>query len=419
MTAQKTFEQRQRATPAPRGVTRLLFAPVVGPFFWGKLLSTSGIWIHNIVAAIVAFQITGSALVVGAVSAVQFIPQLLLSPLSGKLSDSSGPRRQIVLGRLIIGVGSCGLAAWIWLVGGVEALPGAAPVIGSSLVVGLGLVLSGPPMQAIVPDLIRPGEMSAAMALNSVPMTVGRAAGPALGALVAATASPELAFLIAGAAEIAFAVVVQLLIARPRRCRPRDADLSVRASLRHLRRDPPSALLLVGIAAAGFGADPALTLAPSLTEALGGGPHLVGWLTSSCGIGAGIGFLAFNLARRRARLPILASAGLTTTALGLTATSFSASTPWALSSLIVAGIGLTLSVTSISTLLQDRTPDVLRGRIMAYWFAAFLGARPFAAALNGFLADAVSVNTALLVTSAFVVVAAAMCRPSKLQSPGV
>ena len=408
---------RDTREEAPRGVARLLFAPGIGPLFWGKVVSTSGIWVHNIVAAIVAFQVSGSAFVVGAVSAAQFLPQLVLSPLSGKLTDHGDPRRQIVLGRLVVGAGSGGLAVWIWLAGGVGGLPGATPVLVASLVVGLGVVLGGPAQQTIVPDLIRPGELAAAMALNSAPMTVARAAGPALGALVATAAGPALAFMISAGASVAFAVVVQLMIPRPPRHAPRGADLSVRAALKHLRRDPASVLLLVGVAAAGIGGDPALTLAPALTEQLGGGPHLIGWITSSFGIGAGIGFLVFSLAHKRTGLPGLACAGLAATALGLAAASFSPGTGWVLASLTAAGIGLTLSVTSLSTLLQDRTPGMLRGRIMALWFAAFLGGRPFAAALNGFLADTVSVTAALLVTGAFVALVAAACRPAKLRRP--
>ena len=135
------------ATMKARGSYRLVFDPVFGPFFWGKVVSSSGIWIHNIVAAIVAFELTGSALVVGLVSAVQFAPQLVFAPLSGKMADRGNAARQIVLGRLLTGLGSGGLAAWIWLAGGIDGLPGVLPVLASSLVVGLGFVVGGPAMQ--------------------------------------------------------------------------------------------------------------------------------------------------------------------------------------------------------------------------------------------------------------------------------
>ncbi len=107
-----------------RSSWQLLKDPVFGPFFTGKLLSTAGIWIHNIVAAILAWELSHSALVVGLVSVAQFGPQLLFAPLSGAMADRGDRRRQLVLGRLIAAFGSGGLGVWIAVVG-VDGLPGA------------------------------------------------------------------------------------------------------------------------------------------------------------------------------------------------------------------------------------------------------------------------------------------------------
>lgn len=413
--ATETTQAGVGQAPRPRGSYGLMVDPVFGPFLWGKVVSSAGIWIHNIVAAIVAFELTGSALVVGAVSAVQFAPQLVFAPLSGKMADRGNAGLQIVAGRLLTAAGSASLALWIWLSGGVSGLPGAWPVIVASLIVGLGFVVGGPAMQSIVPSLIRPGEMAAAMALNSVPMTVARAAGPALGALVATRLGPAAAFTIAAACGTAYAVVVLCLrLPGVRIHGDDDTDFSIRASLRHLRGDRPLFLLLVGIAAVGVGADPSLTLAPPLAESLGGDTHLIGWLASAFGIGAGAGFVLFAPLHRRVGLEILSGGGLFLMSCALVATTISASPASALALFGVCGVGMTLAFTSITTLIQNRTPDALRGRIMALWFVGFLGARPIAAGLNGFLADTVSVNAALIATAAIVAVAAYLCRPSRL-----
>lgn len=401
----------------PRGSYRLMFDPVFGPFFWGKVLSSSGIWIHNIVAAIVAFELTGSALVVGAVSAVQFAPQLLFAPLSGKMADRGNAALQIVAGRILTGLGSGGLALWIWLAGGVNGLPGAAPVMGASLVVGFGFVVGGPAMQSIVPSMIRPGEMATAMALNSVPMTVARAGGPALGAVVATQLGPGAAFAIAAAANVAYGLVVLALRLPRGTAHAPDTDFSVRASLRHLRSDSPLLVLLVGIAAVGVGADPAVTLAPTLADQLGGDASLVGWLASCFGIGAGVGFLLFAPLHSSVGLERLSGGGLLLMAVGLGIAAVSWVPAVALVGFGVSGVGMTLAFTSITTQIQNRAPDALRGRIMALWFVGFLGARPFAAGLNGFLADAVTVGAALAVTAVLVTVAAYLCRPSRLAVP--
>lgn len=409
--------RRAHETLKVRGSLRLMLDPVFGPFFWGKLLSSAGTWIHSIVAVLLVFQLTGSAMVVGVVSIVQFAPQLLFAPLCGKMADRGNAPRQIVVGRLVTAFGSGGLAVWIWLVGGVGGLPGAAPVIAASLVVGVGFVVGGPALQSIVPSLVRPGELAAAMVLNSVPMTVARAAGPALGAVIATQMGYASAFAIAASASLIYGFVV-LAMRLPRGCvnNSSNTDFSVRASLRHLRADPPLFLLLVGIAGVAIGADPSLTLAPTLAANLGGGAGLVGWLASAFGIGAAIGFLFFGSLNRWLGLARLSSFGLILMAAGILALVDSGTVALAIASFGVSGVGMTLAFTSITTQIQDRSPDALRGRIMALWLVGFVGTRPLAAGLNGFLADSVTVDVALVATAVLVSLAAIWCRPSRLRA---
>ena len=387
--------------------------PVFGLYFWGKVLSGSGIWVHNVVAAIVVYQVTGSASMVGLVSAVQFAPQLLLAPLSGKLADRGNAPAQIALGRLLTGSGSVGLAGWLWAVGGVEGLSGAAPVVLSSAVVGLGFVVGGPAMQSIVPSLVRPGELAAATSLDGAPMILGRAVGPALGAVVALRLGPAAAFAMAGATSLLHSLVV-VWLRLPRGVPGKDDDLSIRTSLRYVRSEPALLALLLGTAAVAVGAEPSVTLAPVLAAEVGGGAGLAGWLASAFGIGSAAGFLLYSAVHRWFGEMRLSGGGLLVMAGGLVAAAASSSPGVALGSFAVVGLGMTLALTSITTAIQMKSPDALRGRIMALWFVGFLGARPFAAALDGFLADATSVRVALLVSAGFVAGTAVLCRPSRL-----
>ena len=398
--------------PAPRGSFRLLADPVFGPFFVGKLLSTAGIWIHNVVAAILAFELSGSAFVVGLVSVAQFGPQLIFAPLSGAMADRGDRRRQVVLGRVIAAAGSGGLALWIAVVG-VDGLPGAWPVVAAALVVGIGFVVGGPAMNALIPALVRPNELAGAVALNSVPFTIARAGGPAIGAVVAASAGPATAFAIAAATNLLFVAILVPLRVRSR-AETSGGDRRVRAGLAYLRQDRAILLLLVGVGAIGIGADPVITLTPSLSAGFGQGSTLVGVFASSFGVGAGAAFLILGTLRRRIGLPRLGTLGLVLLAAGTAATGLAPTPAIAIGALLVGGAGMTMSLTSLSTQLQQRLPDELRGRVMALWSVAFLGSRPVAAAVNGAVADALTPLVALLCVAAVVGLAAIWCRPARL-----
>jgi MFS family permease len=400
-------------TAPPRTSWQLLADPVFGPFFAGKALSTAGIWVHNIVAAILAWELSGSAFVVGLVSVAQFGPQLVFAPLSGAMADRGDRRRQLITGRLIAASGSGGLALWIALVG-VEGLPGAWPVVATALVVGVGFVVGGPAMNALIPALVRPNELAAAVAVNSIPFTVARAAGPALGAVLATTLGPASAFALAAGTNLLFALLLVPLPIRSRADGAGAGDRRVRAGVRYLREDRGIGLLLLGVAAIGIGADPVITLTPSLAAELGAGTTLVGVFASSFGVGAGLTFVVLTRLRRRFALEGVAVRGLVLLATGTATAGLAPTVPLAITGFVIGGAGMTMSLTALSTLLQGRLPDALRGRVMALWSMAFLGSRPVAAAVNGAVADATAPVVAFLTVAVVVAVVAVAVRPSRL-----
>lgn len=397
----------------PRGALRLLTDATFGPFFVGKLLATMGIWIHNIAAAIVVFDLTRSATLVGAVSVAQFAPQFLLTPISGAHADRGDRRRQLIAGRLTSTLGSGGLAVYIVTVG-LEGTAGAVAVIVAAFVVGVGFSIGGPALQALVPALVRRDELASAVALNSVPFTVARASGPALGAVLVTATDPAWAFTVAAATNLGFAAILTVIDLRDGQ-RKRPTDTSVRSGLRHVRSDTILVALLLGAATIGIGTDPVITLTPSLADTLGAGERLVGIMASVFGIGAGCGFIVLGAARRWLGLPRLATGGLLLLAVGFGALAWATVVPVALACLFLAGSGMTFSLTSFMTLIQERVPEALRGRVMALWSVAFLGSRPLAAGLNGAVADATSVRVALLVVTGILLAGAWLARPARVR----
>lgn len=394
-----------------RGSFRLLADPIVGAFFFGRLLSTTGMWVHNIAAAVVVYELTASALLVGAVSVAQFVPQLVLGPLGGARADRGDRSRQLITGRVIASGGSGGLFAWI-LVMGLEGVAGTVAVIVAAFVVGVGFALGGPAMQAVIPSLARPSELAAIVALNSVPVTLARAGGPALGVGLITFGGPAWAFGFATACQVVFACILVLLrIQDP--ARDQSKDSRIRAGVNQLRTDPAIAALLLGTAMVGIGTDPAITLAPSIAQNLGGGTSLVGTIASAFGVGAAAAFPILAWFRRRLGSPRLATVGLFLLAAGLAALAISPTPTFALASIGVAGTGMTFSLTSFTTLIQQRSPEDLRGRIMALWSVAFLGSRPLAAAVNGTVADLGSTTLALFLAVAALLVGAWFSRPSR------
>ncbi|MEH3141832.1 MAG: MFS transporter [Mycobacterium kyogaense] len=391
-----------------------MFDRVFGALFWGKIFSVVAVWTHGIVAAIVIYDATRSALMVGMVGVAQFGPQLLLTPTSGKWADTGNPVRQILLGRVFCAMGSGLVAVWLFATPSAHGTAAAAAVLLGSLLVGFGFAVGGPAMQSIVPSLIRDGELSTAMALNSMPMTIGRILGPAAGAYLAAHLGPAYAFAASAGLHLVFAallIVVRFPAPAPRRA---GADYRVRVAVRYVLGDRRLLLALIAVTVVGVASDSSITLTPSVADALGGGPRMVGMLSAVFGIGAAVGMALLAALRGRIAADLVSWLGLWGLAAGCAVLAVGGVAAVAVAGFALAGLGFGWAMTGLGTVVQEQAPEELRGRIMALWLVGFLGSRPLAAALLGGTADAVSVYAAFGVAAVLCGVVVMLCRPRQM-----
>ncbi|MCV7053999.1 MFS transporter [Mycolicibacterium gilvum] len=402
-------------TPLPsRGAFGLMFDRVFGALFWGKMFAVVAVWTHGLVAAIVMYEATRSALMVGLVGVAQFFPQLILAPTSGKWADTGNPARQILLGRVFCVIGSGSIAVWMFAEPGLQGVAVAIPILIGTTLVGIGFVVGGPAMQSIVPTLIRNGELPTAMALNSLPMTVGRVIGPAAGAYLAAHVGPATAFTVSAVLHLVFAMfLLAVRFPAPPQRRP-GADYRVRAAVRYVLADRPLLLALLAVTTVGIVSDPSITLAPSMADELGGGAAMVGTLSAVFGVGAALGMGSLAVLRGRIASAYVSSIGMVALTLGSAVLAVGMQSWIAYTGFALAGFGFGCAMTGLSTVVQERAPEELRGRIMALWLVGFLGSRPIAAAVLGGTADLTNVFVAFAVASGLALVVTVLCRPSKL-----
>ncbi len=401
----------------PRGAFGLIVDPVFGALFWGKMFAVVAVWTHGIVAAIVMYEATRSAVMVGLVGVLQFAPQLILSPTSGKWADTGNPARQILLGRVMCVAGSGFAAAWLFIDPGIHGISTTMPILIGTALVGFGFVVGGPAMQSIVPTLIRDGELPTAMALNNIPMTIGRILGPAVGAYVAVKFGPATGFAVSAGLKLIFVFFLVIVRFPSPPARQSGTDYRVRAAFKYVWADRPLLLALAAVATVGFASDPSITLTPSVADQLGGGAQLVGTLSAVFGIGAAVGMVVLALMRGRMASAQVSSIGLAGLGAGCAVLAVPAGPAVAISGFALAGLGFGCAMTGLSTVVQERAPEELRGRIMALWLVGFLGSRPIAAMLLGGAADLLSVQTAFAVAAVLTLTVTLWCRPSNLVGP--
>ena len=379
-----------------------------GAYLWGRTAAYLGFWAFVLVSSVVMYERTGSVTMVGLLTVAQFVPQFVLTPASGVLADRGHVATLIVLGFGLTALGPGMLGVWILAADSVEDLPGAWPILLASLVVGVGFAIGSASTAAVVPELVKPDELGSAVALNSVPLMLARAAGPAVGGGIAILAGPAYACLLAAALNLGCGVLMTAMRLPQRLGDGSGQSTALSVAVRYVWQDRRLLMVLVGVAALGLGAEPSVTLAPGIADRVGDAAK-AGWVASAFGLGGVVGLVLLGPLRRRIRHETGSGWGLLLMGGGLILVALAATPRTALLGMALAGVGMTLAHANLATLVQLLAPVDMRGRITALWFLCWLGARPVGAILNGALADALGTGWAVIAVSIAVLTASGLC----------
>ncbi len=391
---------------SPRSAWSVLGERNFLPYFVGNASSASGTWFQNLAASVLVFRLTHSPLMLGVLNACQFGPVLLLAPWSGRVADAFDRRRLLLVTQLIAACISGSLAALVW-----RGAAGTWTVIGFAAALGVVTAFAVPVQMALVGSLVSRDDLPQAVALNSMTFNLARAVGPAAAALVIATLGIAPAFAINALTFLALVAGVYLVSPAPV---PPVRRTRLRESLDFVREQPRLIGYLLIVMAVGMTSDPVNTEGPAIAHAFGYPAVWAGAVVGCFGLGAVIAALApvtsgVRSDRQMATTLYLFGAGIVAMALS----------PWfplALAFVLCAGFGYLSSNAAATTRLQLGVREDQRGRIMALWTVAFLGARPVASLVDGAISAAAGVRVAASILAIPVLVAGTLLLRSDRRS---
>jgi MFS family permease len=380
--------------PAARWpVIRALAVPDFRRYLAGQVVSLSGNWMQVVAQGLLVLDVTGSGTVLGTVTAVQFLPLLVLGPFGGLIADRYPKRRLLLATNSLAGLSAGGLSLlvatdrvelWtLYLFAGV---------------LGLINVVDQPARHTIVHDLVGGELLSNAVSLNTVVNNVARAIGPAIAALLVAWAGLAACFLYDAVSFLPALVALATL-----RLDGQVPSPPARRSAGQLREGvryavsvgellgPLLIVTVVGTVTWEF----QVTLPLLAERTFGDAESLYGIMTAAMGAGAIAGGL-WAASRSSATIRELRIA---TCALGATVLAVAVAPRWwwAVVTLVpmgAAGIGV---VSLSNSILQAAAPPEMRGRIIALWVMAFAGSTPVGGPIVGWIADHAGARWALVV----------------------
>jgi MFS family permease len=362
-------------------------------YFTAQMTSRTGMWVQIIAENWLVVQLGGSGLLLGIITALPFVPLLLLSTYGGVLVDRWNKRTVLIVTQSASGT--------LALMMGLLALTGVIQlwmIWMAAFLLGCINALDMPAREAFTMELASPANVTNAVALNDVVRNAARAFGPALGGLLIASIGIVACFLMNAAS---YAVIIAAL----RRMNPAELYTEVAAprrrgqiweGLRYVWTHPAlrTVLLIMSLATTfGFNFQMMITLYASQT--FHQGAAFYGLLMSCLGIGAVVG----SLMAASWNDPTLRRVAVLSLTFGVTQWVAALVPNLALGFLAMSVMGMasSLFLTSCASCLQLHAGEQMRGRVMALYSIAFLGTAPIGGPLLGWLAQSLGVRAGFFV----------------------
>ena len=352
-------------------------------YFGGQVVSVSGAWMQRVAQSWLVLELTDSGAVVGALTAVQFVPILLLAPFGGLVADRFEKRGVLYFTQ--------SLAATIALTLGLLVLTDQVELwMVFALALALGIVgsVDNPTRNSFVMEMVGRSKLANAVALNSVLVNSARVIGPAVGGLLIVTVGLGWCFIINATSYLFFISALSLM--REEAIERSQPEIRRRGQLRqaiaYVAQHPVLRSTLVMSAVIGLFAYEFEVVLPLLARfTFEGDANTFGTMFAAIGIGAVVGGLfVANRGRTSPRAILAAAVGM---GVAIAATAL-APTIWvAYVTLLTVGVCSSAFLTLSNSVLQLESTPQMRGRVVGMRATAILGARPIGAPIVGWIGE--------------------------------
>jgi MFS family permease len=352
-------------------------------FSYGQLISNSGTWMQSVALGWLVLRLTGSGFAVGLITAMQFVPMLLISSWGGVVADRFDKRKTLVVTQTGMALCAAGLAA-VTLTGVVELWMLYVLTVCSGVFTAVDL----PVRQAFVSEMVGQDDLPNAVSLNSAMFNTSRIIGPALGALVIKAFDVGPCFAL-NAASFA-AVIAGLVMMRPAELHssPRVAPAKgqIREGFRYVWASTelrPTILVMAVVGTMAFNFSVVLPVMARFT--FHGDAGTYGSLTALMGAGAMVGALA-TASRLMPTPKLLAGSCLVFGGTMIMAAAAPTLLAERVMMVAVGAASITFMATANSTCQLTSSPE-MRGRVMALYGLVFLGSTPIGGPVIGWISQ--------------------------------
>ena len=204
-------------------------------YFLGQLVSMSGTWMQSVALSWLVFRLSHSGYWLGIMYFCSQMPAFFLSPIAGVVVDRV-PRRRILIAVQIFAAVQALLLAWLVFSGKVELWQVVLLEIGIGMITAFDITAR----HAFAIDMVGRGDLSSAIAYNSLILNSSRVFGPILAGVALAAFGEAWCFMLNGLSYIP--VIVGLatmdIVVRPKTRNGYSVAKQFSEALKYVSRSP-------------------------------------------------------------------------------------------------------------------------------------------------------------------------------------
>jgi len=381
------------AAPSPFAAWRILRGGPFARLMAGETISMLGTWMQQMAQGWVVAGLTTSAFALGLISFCAGLPLLALTMHGGIVADRYDKRR-ILLATQVVQIVLALAIGWLVARGQIAVWH----ILVAGILLGVSAAFEMPASAALTPELVKKEELGAAIAVDRSIFHATRLAGPAIGGWLIVWLGTASAFYANAFSFVA--LIAAILTLPPRRLGTAGEEAlrqtGMKEGLAYVRRDRPTLAMLSLLAICTTCISPFFMIMMPLYSR-----HVLridvqshGVLMMSSGIGAFAGsiWLLTIASDKRAAYLRCAVAIICVCMIGLAL----AQHLWqAVVSMIVLTLGSSTLFGLANTIVQERAPDYIRGRVSAIAGMSFFGVLPFSGLAVSKFADLVGLRVAM------------------------
>ena len=371
-----------------------------GPFrryIIGSAISDTGTWMQVMAQGYVMSTLTSKAIMLGMANLAAGLPMLLLTMVGGSAADRFD-KRKILLTTQYVQIALAISIGLLIMSGKLEIWH----ILAFAVALGISNSFEMPTLNALVPELVTRDEIQSAIAVDRAVFHGSRVVGPSLAGIFISVWGAASAFFLNAISFVALIIALLTIPPRPRGTAEEEEKRAsgIKEGFRYVANDKPSLAMIGLIAATTVFIFPIITVMMPLYVrlVLGLGADRLGFLMGSSAVGSVIGAIFLISIPRQKRVPIMmVNVGIV--AVAIFSLSRAPSFYLATALLIFNSLGLAMNFGLANTIVQERAPDYLRGRVSAVFMLSFVGLMPVAGLGITSLSDLIGMRTALAIAA--------------------